>query len=57
MSKQLVISAVLSIFAMASFALIGNETVHTAFAATPGIGFQSQAVQLPAIGQLLPISR
>lgn len=54
MSKQLAISAALSIFAMASFALLGSEAVHTAIAATPAIGLEAQAVQLPALGQLLP---
>ncbi|HVR89871.1 MAG TPA: hypothetical protein VHG29_02105 [Novosphingobium sp.] len=54
MSKQLAISAALSIFTMASFALLGSEAVHTAIAATPLIGLKAQAVQLPALGQLLP---
>lgn len=54
MSKQLAISAALSIFAMASFALLGSEAVHTGLTATPAIGMEAQAVQLPALGQLLP---
>ncbi len=54
MSKQLALSAALSIFAMASFALLGSEAVHTTLAATSAIPLKAQAVELPALGQLLP---
>ena len=57
MSKQLALSAALSIFAMASFALLGSEAVHSALSASSTIPLKAEAVQLPALGQLLPFSR
>ena len=54
MSKQLAVSAALSILAMASFALIGSDAVHSALGASSAIPLTADAVHLPALGQLLP---
>ena len=56
MSKQLTMSAAVSVVAMAVFALLGTDliSVNGSFAALPQVGYSAEAASLPDIGSLLP---
>ena len=56
MSKQLTMSAAVSVVAMAVFALLGTDLISVggSFAVLPQVGYSAEAASLPDIGSLLP---
>lgn len=55
MSKQLTMSAAVSVLAMAVFALLGTDLLGTtAGFSLPHIGMSAEAAALPDLGSLLP---
>ena len=56
MSKQLTISAAVSVLAMVVFALLGTDliSVGSGFSVLPQVGYSAEAASLPDIGSLLP---
>lgn len=55
MSKQLTMSAAVSVLAMAVFALLGTDLLGAAGGfSLPHVGISAEAVALPDLGSLLP---
>jgi len=56
MSKQLTMSAAVSVMAMAVFALLGTDliSVNGGFSVLPQLGYSAEAASLPDLGSLLP---
>lgn len=56
MSKQLTMSAAVSVMAMAVFALLGTDLISVggSFAVLPQVGYSAEAASLPDLGSLLP---
>ncbi|GHA03227.1 hypothetical protein GCM10011617_25270 [Novosphingobium arvoryzae] len=56
MSKQLTMSAAVSVLAMAVFALLGTDLISVGgnIALLPQVGYSAEAASLPDLGSLLP---
>lgn len=56
MSKQLTMSAAVSVLAMAVFALLGTDLISIGgnIALLPQVGYSAEAASLPDLGSLLP---
>lgn len=56
MSKQLTMSAAVSVLAMAVFALLGTNLISVGgnIALLPQVGYSAEAASLPDLGSLLP---
>lgn len=56
MSKQLTMSAAVSVLAMAVFALLGTDLISVGgnIAMLPQVGYSAEAASLPDLGSLLP---
>lgn len=56
MSKQLTMSAAVSVLAMAVFALLGTDLISLEghIGSLPHVGYSAEAARLPDIGSLLP---
>lgn len=56
MSKQLTMSAAVSVLAMAVFALLGTDLISVGgnIALLPQVGYSAETASLPDLGSLLP---
>ena len=56
MSKQLTMSAAVSVLAMAVFALLGTDLISVGgnIALLPQVGYSAEAASLPDLGSMLP---
>lgn len=56
MSKQLTMSAAVSVLAMAVFALLGTDLISVGgnIALLPQVGYSAEVASLPDLGSLLP---